>query len=148
MIDTINKVLEHYSATRITNRIKSALAAITPDDRPRLGHSPAMGRILVQISRPKTMACRRYSSGGSVSSKISRRSLREVQRWRASRSIRSGISSGKKSFAPSTCLTPRELRNVALSFSDHSLVKIWSQHNKRFFDQSEAANLSLCLPDR
>jgi SAM-dependent methyltransferase len=34
MTDTTNKVLEHYSATGLTNRIKSALAAITPDDQP------------------------------------------------------------------------------------------------------------------
>jgi SAM-dependent methyltransferase len=34
MTDTTNKVLEHYSAMGPTNRIKSALAAITPDDQP------------------------------------------------------------------------------------------------------------------
>lgn len=36
MTDTISNELEHYRATGMTNRIKSALAAITPDDQPRL----------------------------------------------------------------------------------------------------------------
>jgi hypothetical protein len=33
MTDTIAKVSEHYSATSLTDRIKSALAAVTPDDQ-------------------------------------------------------------------------------------------------------------------
>ena len=34
MTDTTNKVREHYSATGLTNQIKSVLAAIAPDDQP------------------------------------------------------------------------------------------------------------------
>jgi hypothetical protein len=45
---------------------------------------------------------------------------------RASCAIRSGNSSGQKSFAPSTRRTPRDLGNVRLSHSGESALKIVS----------------------
>jgi len=64
MIDTINKVLDNYSDTRITNRIKSALAAITPDDRPRLGRSPSNGPHLSSDQPPQNNG--RWMSIGAI----------------------------------------------------------------------------------